>query len=87
MATNLVSEIAEVFSPNIVSRIASALGLNRTATQKAIVAAATMPMINIPKKPDTGCRKLSFHRNLPKRKADFGFFIETTTRAWTRRSR
>ena len=38
MATNLVSEIAEVLSPNIVSNIASALGLNRTATQKAVVA-------------------------------------------------
>ena len=39
MATNLVSEIAEVLSPTIVSRIASALGLNQTSTQKAIVAA------------------------------------------------
>ena len=39
MATNLVSEIAEVLSPNMVSRIASALGLNQTSTQKAIVAA------------------------------------------------
>jgi hypothetical protein len=39
VATNLVSEIAEVLSPNIVSSIASALGLNRTATQKAVVAA------------------------------------------------
>ena len=39
MATNLVTEIAEVLSPSIVSRIASALGLNRTATQKAVVAA------------------------------------------------
>ena len=38
MATNLVSEIAEVLSPNIVSNIATALGLNRTATQKAVVA-------------------------------------------------
>ena len=39
MATNLVTEIAEVLSPSIVSRIASALGLNQTSTQKAIVAA------------------------------------------------
>ena len=39
MATNLVSEIAEVLSPNIVSSIASALGLDRTATQKAVMAA------------------------------------------------
>src|SRR5262245_14843786 len=41
MATNLVSEIAEVLSPNIVSSVASAFGLNRTATQKAVVAAVT----------------------------------------------
>ena len=40
MATNLVSEVAEVLSPAIVSRIASALGLNQTSTQKAIAAAA-----------------------------------------------
>lgn len=39
MATSLVSEIAKVLSPTMVSRIASALGLNQTATQKAIVAA------------------------------------------------
>jgi hypothetical protein len=39
MATNLVSEIVEVLSPTIVSRIASALGLNQTSTQKAIAAA------------------------------------------------
>jgi Bacterial protein of unknown function (DUF937) len=39
MATNLVSEIAEFLSPTIVSRIASALGLNQTSTQKAVVAA------------------------------------------------
>ena len=39
MATNLVSEVAEVLSPTIVSRIASAFGLNQTSTQKAIVAA------------------------------------------------
>ena len=39
MATNLVSEAVEVLSPTIVSRIASALGLNQSSTQKAIVAA------------------------------------------------
>ena len=39
MATSLVSEIAEVLSPSMVSRISSALGLNQTSTQKAIVAA------------------------------------------------
>ena len=39
MATNLVSEIVDVLSPTITSRIASALGLNQTSTQKAVVAA------------------------------------------------
>ncbi len=39
MASNLVAEVAEVLSPALVSRIASALGLNQTSTQKAIVAA------------------------------------------------
>lgn len=39
MASNLVSEIVEVLSPTITSRIASALGLNQTSTQKAVVAA------------------------------------------------
>ena len=35
MATNLISEIADVLSPSIVSRVASALGLNQTSTQKS----------------------------------------------------
>ena len=39
MATNLVSEISEVLSSTVVSRIASAFGLNQSSTQKAIVAA------------------------------------------------
>ena len=39
MATNLITEIAEVLSPTIISRVASALGLNQTSTEKAIVAA------------------------------------------------
>ena len=39
MATNLVSEITEVLSSTVVSRIASAFGLNQSSTQKAIVAA------------------------------------------------
>ena len=39
MATNLVAEIVETLSPSIVSRIATSLGANQTATQKAIVAA------------------------------------------------
>jgi hypothetical protein len=43
MATNLVSEIVEVLSPTIASRIASALGLNPTSVQKAIV--ATVPAL------------------------------------------
>jgi len=40
MATDLVSEIVEVVSPTISSRIASALGLDPAAVQKAIVVAA-----------------------------------------------
>jgi hypothetical protein len=40
MATDLVSEIVEVVSPTISSRIASALGLDPAATQKAIIVAA-----------------------------------------------
>jgi len=40
MATDVVSEIVEVVSPTISSRIASALGLDPAATQKAIVVAA-----------------------------------------------
>lgn len=39
MATNLVSEIVEALGPTIVSRIASALGLGESSTQKAINAA------------------------------------------------
>jgi hypothetical protein len=61
MATNLVSEIAEVLSPNIVSSIASALGLNRTATQKAVVAAVPAllaALINYVTKPQ-GATKLA----------------------------
>jgi len=40
MATDLVSEIVEVVSPTISSRIASALGLDPATVQKAIVVAA-----------------------------------------------
>jgi len=39
MATNLVERVAATLGPVIVGRIASSLGLNETATQKAIVAA------------------------------------------------
>ena len=85
MATNLVSEIAEVLSPNIVSSIASALGLNRTATQKAVGAAATMPMINIPKKPTLAVvSSPSIGTSLSQ--SELRALIETTTKAWTRRS-
>ena len=41
MANNLVSEIAEALGPTIVARIASALGLGESSTQKAIN--ATVP--------------------------------------------
>jgi hypothetical protein len=39
MATNLVAQITEALAPALVDRIASGLGLNKTVTQKAIVAA------------------------------------------------
>jgi len=39
MATNLVAQITEALTPTIVDRMASGLGLNKTGTQKAIVAA------------------------------------------------
>ncbi|MFN2161589.1 MAG: DUF937 domain-containing protein [Candidatus Promineifilaceae bacterium] len=39
MATNIVAQITEALAPAIVDRIASGLGLNKTVTQKAIVAA------------------------------------------------
>jgi hypothetical protein len=39
MATNLVAQITEALAPALVDRIASGLGLNKTITQKAIVAA------------------------------------------------
>ena len=39
MATNLVSDIGEFLGPQIVSRIASSLGLDKTSTQKAASAA------------------------------------------------
>src|SRR5262245_42385476 len=61
MATNLVAEIAELLSPNIASSIASAFGLNRTATQKAVVAAVPAllaALINFVTKPQ-GATKLA----------------------------
>jgi len=39
MATNLVSQIADVLGPTIVARIASSLGLDQSSTQKAVDAA------------------------------------------------
>ena len=39
MATNLITQITEALAPTLVTRIASSQGLNKTATQKAIVAA------------------------------------------------
>jgi Bacterial protein of unknown function (DUF937) len=39
MATNLVAQITEALAPALVDRIATGLGLNKTVTQKAIVAA------------------------------------------------
>jgi hypothetical protein len=39
MATNLVSQISQYLTPELVSRVAGSLGLDKTATQKATVAA------------------------------------------------
>ena len=47
MASNLVSEIVEVLSPTITSRIASALGLNQTSTEKAVVAAIPALLVSL----------------------------------------
>src|SRR5262249_45802401 len=61
MATDLVSEIVEVVSPTISSRIASALGLDPAATQKAIVVAAPViisALISYVSKPQ-GANKLN----------------------------
>ena len=43
MATNLVSDIGEFLGPQIVSRIASSLGLDKTSTQKAAECGDTRP--------------------------------------------
>jgi hypothetical protein len=61
MATNLVEQIANTLGPVIVGRIASSLGLNETATQKAIVAAVPAllaALISYVSKPQ-GATKLS----------------------------
>lgn len=39
MTTNLISEVSQFLSPEIVARIASALGLDKTSTEKAVIAA------------------------------------------------
>jgi hypothetical protein len=61
MATNLVERVAATLGPVIVGRIASSLGLNETATQKAIVAAVPAllaALISYVSKPQ-GATKLS----------------------------
>ena len=61
MATNLISEMAQFLSPEIVARIASGLGLDKTSTQKA--ASAAVPgllatLISLVSKPQ-GAAKLN----------------------------
>jgi hypothetical protein len=61
MATNLVSEIAEVLGPQIVARVASALGLGESSTQKAVnaaVPALLAALISLVSKPQ-GAAKLN----------------------------
>ena len=61
MATNLISEIAEAVGPTIVARIASALGLGESSTQKAIDAAVPgllAALISLVSKPQ-GANKLN----------------------------
>ena len=61
MATNLVSEIVEALGPTIVARIASALGLGESSTQKAVNAAVPgllAALISLVSKPQ-GASKLN----------------------------
>lgn len=61
MANDLVSEIADVVSPTIASRIASAFGLDQASTQKAIAAAVPVllgALISYVSKPQ-GANKLN----------------------------
>ena len=61
MATNLVSEIAQALGPTIVTRIASALGLGESSTQKAVNAAVPgllAALISLVSKP-AGANKLN----------------------------
>jgi hypothetical protein len=61
MATNLVSDIAEAVGPTIVARVASALGLGESSTQKAINAAVPgllAALISLVSKP-AGVNKLN----------------------------
>jgi hypothetical protein len=55
MATNLISEVSQFLTPEIIARIASALGLDKTSTQKAVVAAVPAllaSLISLVSKPD-----------------------------------
>src|SRR5262245_12898609 len=61
MATSLVSELAEAIGPTIVARIASALGLDESSTQKSINAAVPgllAALISLVSKPQ-GANKLN----------------------------
>ena len=61
MASNLISEVSQFLSPEIVARIASALGLDKTSTEKAVVAAVPAllaSLISLVSKP-AGAAKLN----------------------------
>ena len=60
MATNLVSLVMQFLTPNLIGRIASALGLDRRATEVAVAAAVPAllgGLTNVAATPD-GARKL-----------------------------
>ena len=61
MATNLVSQIMDFLTPDIISRIAGYFGLDRYSTQKAIgasVPAMLAGLVGLASKPD-GAKQLS----------------------------
>ena len=58
MATNLVSLVMQFLTPNLIGRIASALGLDRRATEVAVAVPALLGgLTNVAATPD-GARKL-----------------------------
>ena len=56
MATNLVSLIMQFLTPDMIGRIASALGLDRTNTQTAIGAAVPLRRRHATRRSAKACR-------------------------------